>query len=92
MEKINSVQLGEKTDKKFLKGIIPDSWFEVVYEHEKFWACECKRANQDDMRIIDQEKQFEKIVQEIKQEFGDSFMEVYSITSAGIHFVVYLKK
>lgn len=91
-ERIGAVQLGERTDKKFLTGLIPDKWEEKVFEHDTFWACECKR---DALRSVDYlkgEKQFDRICNNIKNEFGEHLMEIYSKTSAGIHFVVYLRK
>jgi len=93
MENIGAVQLGRETDKKFLTALIPDGWKEKIYEHDTFWACECRR---DDGRTagncIEQDKQFDKVCNNIEKEFGEYLMEIYSITSSGVHFVVYLKK
>jgi len=93
MEQIGAVQLGNLTNKKFLAGIIPDEWEEKVYDHNTFWACKCKRNNQ----VIPENHtkkqiEFDDICEKIEKEFGEYLMEIYSITSAGIHFVVYLKQ
>jgi len=92
-ENIGAVQLGEKTDKKFLTGLLPNWINEIVYENDNFWACECKRIkciNSD--YYTKYEIEFDEICENIKNEFGEHLMEIYSITSAGIHFIVYLKK
>lgn len=92
-ESIGAVQLGEPTDKKFLSGLIPGWFEEKVYENDNFWACECKRTGCINSKYHkDYEIEFDKICKEIKKEFSEYLMEIYSITSVGIHFIVYLKK
>ena len=95
MEKVSigSIQLGIPTDKKFLTGLIPDQWSEKVYEHDNFWACKCKRNDQvTSKNWVKKDGEFNNICDNIISEFGDMLMEIYSITSSGIHFVVYLRK
>ena len=95
MERIGAVQLGEyEVNKKFLTSILPNSWEEKVYNNNRFWACECKRKPNDVTadNYTEKQKEFDLICDKIREELGEWLMEIYSITSAGIHFVVYLKK
>lgn len=93
MEQIGAVQLGNLTNKKFLTGLIPSEWQEKVYKHNTFWACKCKRNNQVNSEShTEKQREFDNICKKIENEFGKYLMEIYSITSAGIHFVVYLHR
>lgn len=92
-ENMGAVQLGERTDKKFLTGLIPEGWEERVFEDDNHWACKCKRNdNVTSSNYTEMDGQFDRICDAIIKEFGEQLMEIYSITSAGIHFVVYLRK
>jgi len=44
------------------------------------------------MNYCDKEKEFYNIIDNIENEFNEYFIESYSITSAGIHFIIYLNK
>jgi len=93
MEQIGAVQLGNLTNKKFLTGIIPDDWEEKVYKHNTFWTSKCKRNDQvTSENHTEKQIEFDNICKKIKKEFGEYLMEIYSITSTGIYFVVYLKR
>jgi len=93
MEQIGAVTLGKKTNKKFLTGLIPKEWEEIVYEHETYWSCRCSRNDAVTAgNFVEKEGQFDKICENIISEFGKHLMEIYSISSAGVHFVVYLRK
>lgn len=91
-ESMGAVQLGERTDKKFLTGLIPDGWEERVFEEDTHWSVKCKRHDYDGGKYNEQEAEFDRICDKILEEYGDNLSEIYSITSAGVHFVVYLKK
>lgn len=71
-------------DKKFLTGIIPSEWSEKIYEFDTHYACMVEGTRD--------EERFTKIVNDCKAEFGDSLLEVFSRTSHGVSFIVYLKK
>lgn len=75
---------GVLIDKKFLTGIIPEHWTEKIYEFDTYYAC-VVNGERD-------EKRFTKVVEDCKTEFGDSLMEVFSKTSHGVEFIVYLRK
>lgn len=93
MEQLGAVQLGRKTDKRFLNGIIPDGWEEIVYEHDTFWACKCKRNDQvTSANHTEKDIEYNQVCNNIENEFREHLMEIYAITSAGVHFVVYLRK
>jgi hypothetical protein len=80
------MKLGKPTDKKFLTGIIPDHWKEKIYEDEKHWSCEVKGERLE-------EKDWQRLVSKMKRELGSTnILEIYSKTSNGVHFVVYLRK
>ena len=93
MEQIVAVQLGNITNKRFLNGLIPNEWKEKVYEHDKFWACKCERNDQiTSENYTEKEIEFNDICKKIEKEFNEHLMEIYSITSAGICFIIYLRK
>lgn len=93
MERIGAVQLGELTDKRFLTGIIPNTWDENVYENDNFWTCKCSRNPQTNYDTYNKnEKEFDIVYEKIKEEFKEHLMEIYSISSCGDSFVVYLRK
>lgn len=93
MEQIGAVQLGKKTNKSLLKGLLPKEWEEVVYEHERFWSCKCKRDSESQKKgWLEKEIEFSSVCDNIINEFGDHLMEIYSIESNGLNFVVYLRK
>jgi len=75
---------GVRIRKKFLTGIIPDDWREEIYEHDTYYACKVFGERN--------EEEYQKIVRKCKEEFGDLLLEVFSVTSHGINFIVYLKK
>ena len=83
--KNGAVALGIPTDKKFLTGIIPETWSEIVYENDTFWTCEVKGERLSS-------KQWESLHNQFKEEFGPSFVETYSYNENGAWFVLYLKK
>ena len=84
-ERRGAVQLGERTNKKFLTGILPEGFKETVFEDDTHWSCEVEGKYLGD-------KLFDDLFEKIKSEFGNNLAEVYSLTSGGVHFVVYLRK
>jgi hypothetical protein len=93
METIETTTLGVLTDKKFLNGLIPKGWYQKVFDHGDYWSVECKRNDKiTGINRSEKENEFNKVISDIKNEFNEYFMEVYSISSCGIHFIVYLKK
>lgn len=86
--KMGSIQLGEETDKHFVFDLLPENYEEIVYENDNFYACKCKNI---ESKYIGEEK-WNELCETIEKEFGDNLMEIYSITSEGVYFVVYLKK
>ena len=93
METIGAATLGVLTDMKFLTGIMPKGWHEKVFDHGEYWSVECKRNDKiTGLNYSDKEKEFNAVCDDIKNEFKEYFMEIYSITSCGIHFIVYLNK
>lgn len=91
-ERIGAVQLGVRIDKNFLKGIIPDEWEQKTYDGGKFYSVKVRRVNKTKKTWYEEESEFNEIVKALETELKDNFMEVYSITSGGNHFVVYLRK
>ena len=90
---MGAVTLGNKTNKDFLRGIIPNNWEQIVYEHITYWSVRCKsHENVTGKNYTQKEKEFDKICDKLKEEFGENLLEIYSISSAGSYFVVYLKK
>jgi hypothetical protein len=84
---------GIKTNKKFLSGLIPKEWEEIVYEYDKYWMCKCKRNDDTNTyNSIEHDIEFDKICKNIIKEFGEHLMEIYSISSGGSDFEVYLRK
>jgi hypothetical protein len=81
---MSSRRKGVLIDKKFLTGIIPEHWKERIYEFDGYYACMVEGERN--------EEQFATIVKSCKEEFGDLLMEVFSKTSYGVSFIVYLKK
>lgn len=74
-----------RTDKKFLTGIISSKWTEDVYEADSYWACYVRGE-------MLHEEDWQYLTQKIKEEFKENLNEIYSYTSNGVHFVIYLKK
>ena len=93
MKQIGAVQLGKKIEQKFITSLLPSGYTEDVFEHETHYACKCKHDNGNYMDNKDGEDgTWELFCKKISDEFGDNLMEIYSITSQGVNFVVYLKK
>jgi len=94
MKSIDSTLLGEFRNIKILRGLIPDGWSEMAYEHNDFWSVKCMR-DAISMHLnssIDQDREFGEVCHRIEEEFCTQLMGIYSITSGGINFIVYLKK
>jgi hypothetical protein len=92
-ETIGAVQLGEKTDKKFITSLLPSEYTEEVYEHDRYYACRCINNKRQYMDGKDGEDgTWERFCKKLREEFGSNLMEIHSITSQGAHFVIYLKK
>ena len=90
---MGAIKLGQETDKHFILDLLPDGYEEKVYEEENFYSCACKNISGNYMDGKDgDDGSWEKFVEKLREEFGDNLIEVYSITSSGAHFVVYLKK
>ena len=82
-----------RTDKILIGSLLPNGYEEIVYEHENYFACYCKHLNNDYMdnkNGID--GTWELFCENISEEFGDNLLEIYSITSQGVYFIIYLKK
>jgi hypothetical protein len=69
---------------KFLTGIIPENWKENIYEFDDYYACMVNGERN--------EEKFIEVTKKCREEFGDSLLEVFSKTSYGVSFIVYLKK
>lgn len=79
---MNITALGERTNKKFLTGLIPDHYKEIVFKSKTHWAC-CVDGQ------LMEFKDWKKIEEEIKEAFGDNLLE---ISKNGARFIVYLRK
>jgi hypothetical protein len=77
-------KLGMWTNKKFLTGIIPKEWEEDVYKGDKYWSIQVKGKYLRD-------SEWNTLFASFVEEFGEHLLEVYSISSNGSHFIVYLK-
>ena len=93
MKNLGAVTLGNETNNDFLKGIIPSQWKQIVYENNNYWSIEYQRNDDVDFKnFSEKDAEFDKICDSLINEFGDNIMEIYSIISAGKHFIIYLKK
>ncbi len=80
---------GNKSDERFLFGIIPNSTFESTYESESYWLVLVLYPNQ--ARIMNFMALFEKI----SKALGEKLLPVFSLVERGVlgsYFVVYLRK
>lgn len=82
---MNDELIGKALDYKVLTGIIPDSWREFGFEYENNFSIYVEGQMLPN-------GQWDNLVESIKAEFGNKLMEIYSHTSNGVHFIVYLKK
>lgn len=81
-----------RTDKQLIGNLLPKEYEEIVYEHENYFACYCKHLNGQYMDNKDGvDGTWEVFCETIKNEFGDNLMEIYSITSQGAYFIIYLR-
>ncbi len=85
IESIGSVQLGVKSKEKLLRGILPEGFTETAYKNTTFWAIRVLGKHLTD-------NEWSLLYQKLRAEFGEHLMEVYSLESNGIDFVVYLKR
>lgn len=86
--RIGAVQLGYKVESQLLKGILSDEYEETCYVNDGHYSIEVKKK--DGVHLSD--KEWSNLYRKLKKQFGDNLMKVYSITSNGIHFVVYLRR
>jgi len=77
--------LGIKTDKQFLKHLIPQVFNETVYQSKKHWACDVKGFKLSGQQWAD-------IQQDIKTAFGSNLIEIEVKSSQGVRFIVYLRR
>lgn len=84
-QKFGKFEIGEKTEMKFLTGLIPEIWIEEVYESNDHYSV-----------IVIGEKltpiNWDHLTKILKDEFGNDVMEIYSMSPCGLHFVIHLKK
>ena len=93
----NLVFLGKnlmsRTDKILIGSLLPNGYEEIVYDSEGYFACYCKHINGEYMDNKDgNDGTWELFCEKISEEFGDNLLEIYSITSQGVYFIIYLKK
>jgi hypothetical protein len=85
--------LMSRTDKVLIGSLLPNGYEEIVYEHADYFACYCKHLNCEYMDNKDgDDGTWEAFCEKVINEFGDNLLEIYSITSQGVYFVIYLKK
>lgn len=70
---------------KFLTGLIPEYWEEVVHDEDIHY-----RIHVFGEKLS--EKQWNKLVKNLTTEFGEDLKEIYTITPNGIEFDVFLRK
>lgn len=76
------MNFGEKTNKKFLTGIIPDNFKEVVFKAKSSWTI----CVDGDLMELSEWKELEN---KIKEEFGQNLIEISKYVS---RFIVYLRR
>lgn len=74
-----------KIETKFLNGLLPDGWTEETFEADTHYKCVVHGEYLKD-------KEWDEVFGRIDSEFGEYLMEVYSHTSKGVDFDVFLRK
>lgn len=72
-------------ESKFLTGLIPDEWEEIVHDED----------NQYRVHVIGEpltDKKWAKLAKDIKNEFGDELKEIFIIKPNGVNFEIVLRK
>jgi hypothetical protein len=76
----------EDCKREFLTGLLPEGFKEdFISETDKHYAVRVLGKRLDD-------KGWDNLFNSLKAEFGDNLIEVFSNTSYGVDFVVYLRK
>lgn len=83
---MSAVNLGIETDYLFISDLLNDDYTQQVYETETYYSIKCENVN--GTRSLN----FDRFYDAVKDRYGDRLMEVYSITSDGVKFVVYIRK
>jgi len=80
---------GEKTDKTFLKGIIPNKVYEQVYDCDQYYSVVCVYPRRE--RVLG----FEAMYREIRKIYESLVLPAFYLCEKGVngsYFVIYLKK
>lgn len=83
---MSAVQLGYETPYRFIADMLPASYDETVCDNETHYSIVCQNRNGQTM------PNWESFLDAVKLRFGERLMEVYSITSDGVKFVIYIRK
>lgn len=76
-----------KSELRFLSDLLPSSEYkQVVYENDRYYTVICESLTHSRM---DKWDMFCRVVQ---SRYEDKLIEIYSITSEGIHFEIYIRK
>ena len=80
-------------DKKFISSLLPAGYEEHVFDSGNIWSCRCKKLGGGYMDGKDgDDGTWERFCEKLEEEFGDNLIEIYSNTSQGADFTVYLRK
>lgn len=77
--------LGILTNKKFLKGLIPSYFSEKVYDGGHHWSCHVKGVTLSN-------ELWDEVKFSIIKEFGDNLIEIDTLSSNGVEFIVNLRQ
>ncbi len=84
---MSAVTRGVLTNFRFLADLLPESEYEQkVFEKETYYSIECVSKNRETL------KQWDYFCDAVRSRFEDRLMEIYSITSDGVHFIIYVRK
>jgi len=84
---MSAVKRGTETEFAILKDILPSSEFkQTVYRNDNFFSIEVQKLDGKRMQ------NFDEFFDCVKERFGEKLMEVYSITSDGVHFIIYVRQ
>lgn len=87
--RVERIIWGNRSDERFLFGIIPNSTFESAYENENYWSVLVLYPNH---AVI---LNFMALFEKISKALGEKVLPVFSLVERGVlgsYFVVYLRK
>lgn len=83
---MSAVTKGIETDLNFLRDLLPAYEYDQnVYRKNEHYAIEIIKKDRKIMR------NWSHFYETLKTRYAEKLMEVYSITSDGVHFIIYIK-